>query len=205
MGRSCRVCRSCGRVSRCALDLARIVSVVALVSPLDLLQWGGSIGVFVAMVLLARKDPRGWLLNFAASLTWVLYSVWTAQWGLCALNVCMAGAAVSGWIGRKPAPLSSRRSVYSGYCCPMAKKFMTGVTGVRRDVRMPMEAAEYIIDWRPTQTRDVQPRSAEDVALPSILEGTASTVMLGARYCQWCGADISAAAIDRHYRRKPRG
>lgn len=168
---------------------------------IEALQWAATLAVLLTQYLLARPARVGWLCGAAAALLWGTYGWITDQDGLLLANTVLLAISATGW--RNSAPDESDGRVLKGHCCDMARKFEVGVLRVREG-DMPIEAAEFVIDWRPSLGEDdyVNPKAEDDRALPSVLGGKASRIMLGARYCQWCGSDISVAAIDRHYRRK---
>lgn len=167
---------------------------------LDIFQWTCCVAVFGAMLVLSQGRRWGWIFNIVASIMWLAYAAITKQYGLGALQVGMILVGARGWVNSEPVVEAEvfegeaalgHIVIGDGRCCPMRRKFLTGITGSRATVKLPIEAADFIIHWSPTA------QYGHTKAKPSRRAGRAQMILFGAHFCQWCGADIRDDVRDR--------
>ena len=171
-----------------------------------MLDWLASGLTLTGSWFVGRRKTWAHLVLAAGSVAWAVYAFLTKQYPLLALNCVFMAVGVYNWLdwrsrarGGNPnfdaGRIGPGAKIETGRCCAMSRKFMTGVTGARADVPMPTDAADYIIDWSP----GVQPGQVRQK--PSRRKGPAQMILLGAKYCQWCGADIGDAVYGRQGRK----
>ena len=74
------------------------------------------------------------------------------------------------------------------FCCHMAARFVTGISGIRTDVPYPCESANFVESWGDSGTR---PETEKGTAVPSKKRNKEKPVntdiLFRAKYCPWCG------------------